>query len=214
MLQINNLTGFGVASRGGGLILTRVSTTASTGSTITIPVDSRVSGHLAVLYQYSRKSGSAPSAITPSGFTNIITSTGSTSRGLCGMKILDGTETSLSGMSASADAKHLFIYSGGFASVAAFDAAAQETSGNPASQTVNATTSDGTKPVLIVGAAHATNGANFTIYSPSADQSSSTGEGTAAVKAYQIGDVLFDHVIDMGDNGSRNHLMSCYLELS
>ena len=199
-------------SGAGAIILAHVSTTTSTEETITIPVDDRVSGYLALLIQYSYQSGSPPTLVTPTGFTSIHDVAGSTSRGEICMKLLDGTETVLTGMTgATADNKHLFIFEstgGAITTLSSHDLAQQETSGTPNEQTPDPSAE--TDPCIVYGATHASSTGEFTVASPAFDGTTSISKGQAGYKIYNTGHA--GHAIDADDNGNRNILMSGYIK--
>jgi hypothetical protein len=191
------------------------SSSISTISTIAVPNDV-VAGDLLVLCdRATNNSGSGfPTAVVPTGFTQILNQTGSTNvRFVCSFKIAVGTEagTNITGMNgANNNNKILIVFSTNNAiSASSFDVAFENTDGDPAAQTVNASGQPTPLVVLAFMRQQTVTGQSF---SPSQD---GTVVNSAVTGYYKIYNSLpSDVTVDCGDGGTLNALMSFYIEIS
>ena len=203
------------ASSALGLAVAASST--SLAQTITAP-NGIQAGDLLVLTQYAATAGGpAPTAVTPTGFTNISSAAdnGNQARGMIDYKIATGSEggASITGMNGSTDnAKVLVVYrkTPPIVAVTPTDIATEHTTGNPVSQTANA--SGGAAPLVVI-AAFASNGfVDPRTFSPAADGSVVSSNGVEIWQAWKIYNAEpADVTVDMDDEGAFNYLASCYL---
>lgn len=212
MLAVNNLSGFGAGSSGASGLSLIASDSNTNSATIDIPVAGRAAGNLCVLVQYSYNADSEPSYANPTGFTASAHATGSDSRGYITWKILDGTETTLTGLDATTDYKHIYVFGSGWTTGTPLSINVINVNSNPAADTVTA--SGGTVPLVVIAAAFGKTGASFSTFSPTYDGIISSTDGESAYKIYAAGDTPVNHTIDMGDVGTDNYLANLYIELS
>jgi len=222
MFMVNHLSGFG----GGGASLSSVSYLTSAGtntSSVTIPATSRA-GDVAVLFDEGR-GASAPSLVTPSGWTNLVNTTAGSARMAVFYKILASGEpnTSITGMDGSfGESKLLLVFRPNtpVTTVTPSTFLSEITSGNPASQ--SAAASGQIAPVIVLGGAsdQDTGAPTFTTASPAFD-GEVTQAGSGADYAFRMGYKIYNaasapasHTIDIGDNGNDNGLWSGYLKLA
>jgi hypothetical protein len=173
-----------------------------------IPATS-VAGDLAVLLDTAvNNSTTTPTATVPTGFTSLITSTGSVS----------GGGTSVSGLSGSGSSRYIILVFRSTSTISSFTANSthgQVTSTDPTSQSVTSGSS-AIRPTLVI--AQWMN-SDFDI-SPRLTTPSLGGEvanGTqqyGQYKIYNTGDTLSNHTIGMDDEGRLNGLQSLYLTLT
>lgn len=213
MLRVNNLVGFGAGAANRRPTLAFKDSATSTAATVTWP--SVAAGDVAILFDFADGAVSAPSAVTPSGFTNHVNLTAaSTLRLMISSKVCTGSESgSLTGMDSNAESKVLLIFEGGVSSINSSSWNAEMTAGNPAAQTVLATA--GAVPLIVFGAAAAGDGGSlppFSTDSPKFDLPQVTA-GTLRTGYKIYNSAPADHTIDMNDV-SNNALASGYLEAS
>jgi hypothetical protein len=119
-----------------------VSATTSTTSTIAWPAD-RAAGDLAILVQGAGALNTPPTAVTPTGFTNIANTGASASaanRTMVDYKILTGSESgNITGMNGSTNRKNLFIYrpNSAITTLTISTVNQQTTTGTPTNQTLS-----------------------------------------------------------------------------
>jgi hypothetical protein len=207
--------------------LSQVASASSTGETITGPAGIQA-GDLLVLWDVANGLGATlPTTVVPTDFDIIVNVPGGEgeSRGILSAKIADGSEASasLTGMNGAANnRKALYVFRGNIP-IAAYmtqDVGSQQTDGNPAAQTVNA--SGGAVPLIVLGgyATRPTGGSvnprTFTVGGVGAkDGEVSAGASTELWLAYKLYNASpADVVVDMDDEGQRNFLVSCYIECS
>ena len=178
---------------------------------VTLP-DNIVSGDLILIANLSLGSGSAPTNVVPTGFTQLNTSTGAESRATISYKIANGSESGgvITGMNGSSqDIIHALVLrkSGGFSSASLFDAAYEETDATPATQTVNA--SGGTAPLIVLAIADV-----FFFVPVISSFSGDLNIGNHSFIAALYEDSLEDVTLNINDGGGPNMLFSAYVELS
>jgi hypothetical protein len=189
------------------------SSSTNNASTITVPNDV-VASDLLVLYDRAGNTSGFPTAVTPTGFTQILNQTGSTNlRFVCSFKIAAGTEagTTITGMNGNnLNGKILMVFStNGATAGAAFDVAFQNTDGDPAAQTVNAS---GQSTPLVVIAYMRQVTITSQSFSPTEDGTVPFGAQTAYYKMYNASPA--DVTVDCGDGGNNNALLSFYIQVS
>jgi hypothetical protein len=208
MLAANSLaSGINIAFR---------SSAVSSAGTITAPSDI-VAGDLLVLYDNAANTSGFPTSVIPSGWASpaIINQTGgsgSNRRVIVSMKIADGTEAgaTITGMDGTLlDAKVLIVFStNGATTSSAFDAAVEITQGDPAQQTINA--SSGSPPLVCIGFSRIEGGGGATM-TPTQDGTAGTGTHIGYYKIYNSSPA--DVTFDAADGGNNNMLMSFYVEV-
>jgi hypothetical protein len=194
---------------------------------LTVPAAAQA-GDLAVFFDSAAHDTTIPTAVTPTGFTNVVNTSLDPGRGYRSMisyKVLNGSEVTITGMAAQAGSngvslKTILIFrkANGIVSVVSSTFNGEMTAGNPALQTVSA--SGQTAPLIVFGlCGHATGSTPtaFTTASPAFDDESFT-HGAFNLQR-RIGYKIYNaspenHSIDCGDNGSLNMLQSGYLRLT
>lgn len=190
---------------------------SSSSSTTTITIPSSVqSGDLGIIFNLAISIGAAPGNVTPSGFTAAGTSQTSTGGGLgvrwsMWYKVLDGTETTLTGMSGNA---------GQGATVAVFrkssgtwgtPGSVQNQAALPAGTVTSKTVTVGTAPMFVIGALGGASGAPA--FSPA--QNADIELSTLVQGAYIIYNTGGSNVlIDSTDFSTTYSIGAFYVELA
>ena len=212
----------GLFAGAASLTLSQVlSATDASGAAFTLP-NGIQAGDLIVVLDYAVSPASIPTAVTPAGFTNDINvNDGVFCRMMLSHKIADGSEggTSVSGMDGGdGEGKLTYVFRGNrpIVSATVLDTAGQVTNGDPSAQVVNVS---GVAASLIVIGGYACGTAavsprNFdTVKDGEINVSPTIGGGSGdiwlAYKVYNFSPA--DSTIDMGDEGSLNGLVSCYI---
>lgn len=175
-------------------------------------------GDLAVYIDFAFDGGGAPSAVTPSGFSNAISTSGGTSpggRGMVSVKKLTGSEGSVTGMNADVEDKVGLVFrpSSAFTTITASGISSSITSSNPTAQVCDPSAE--TSAVILLGIAAMDDATvSFSTFSPAA-----TGEVSRTDNDIVVGYSIFNNnplstTIDMADFGDLNWLASLYLTVS
>jgi hypothetical protein len=196
------------AAPSGGFTLAAEGTGST--ATITIPVAGRVSGYFCVIFNKG-----TPGTATPSLFTSAASSAIATVSGNISYKVLDGTETTVTGINEATARWIVAVFSPGMtiASVIYTASGNQTSSLNPTLQ--NITVAGETTPLLII--AHAGEISNAP--SPSAVPNDLTGLTSGYVSQvaryliYDSGGTPANHTWDMNDQGG-NLLQSGFFEFT
>lgn len=191
----------------------------STGANITISASAQA-GDLAVICQQATSFGAAPSAVTPSGFTQVATNTQSSGgfglRCHVSFKLLVGGEGAVTGMDGGTnDRKQCFIFRSSLGALVAaasgmtWNAPAGGT-GAPTPQTI--TSSGGMGAILALAFAASDGSVDFAGSTPwdAEIMFSDNNIGTA----WRIMTSPADHTADADDNGDFNMLFSGYFNLT
>lgn len=221
MLRVNQLSSFGAGFRQPLTTISFIASANSNTANITLP-GTIEPGDLLLLFQAATTNTTLPTAVTPSGWTNLVNQSGITGtdadRVMVDYRISDGSEdgSSITGMDGGiSDRKIVLQFRGDqlIRDVTLQDLAAQFTSGNPAAQTVNA--SGGIVPLIVFGNWYSANAIDPRTFSPAADgEIQVTGSNIFFVKYKIYNSSPADHTVDMDDEGSVNDLFSFYLQLS
>jgi hypothetical protein len=229
MLMVNQLCGFGA---GGGV--SSLTFFASTGpisgsDSITLP-DNIAAGDLIVIVDRSLSSGSTPTLVVPTNFTQLATQTGGPTVGgsllrlTYSAKIAVGTEggTSVTGQTANLDRrKFALVFRGDvpISSFTAFDAALEGfTDGNPAAGTISAAAQ--TPPLIAIAFYGASSSASLQsatkTFSPAEDaQIPTSGTASVVYVKYKIyNSAPSDISIDLPDVASDNLLSGLGVSVS
>jgi hypothetical protein len=220
MLMVTQLCGFGA----GGVLttITLFASATSTSNVIAFPANI-LAGDLIVLLDRAENQfiGTIPSDVTPTGFTRIgsslslLTSGTSGTRSNLWYKLAAGTETgNLTGMDGSTfDDKCMYVFRGDVPAktITVGDAEGTIVDTDPGDLTCSA--SAGIAPLIMIGAY----GSSGTV-DPRGFSTTKDGEITASVHGYLAYKIYnsspADTVISMDDEGSRNNLHSCYLQMA
>lgn len=187
-----------------GISFTFVGSCVGSGSTLnfgSLSAGSIAAGDLAVYIDKANGTSGDPSAVTPSGFTNNVSTAGSDRRGMISVKKLTGSEGSVTGMNGDAFNRKIglvFRPARSFTSIVASTPTSQITAGNPSSQVINP--SSETTPVIVVGVASAFGATtSFSTASPAFDATVAAASTwmLAGYKLYTENPV--SHTIDMAD---------------
>lgn len=197
--------------------ITNPSSATSSASTVTAPADLQM-GDLLILFDCGSTGGSPPSAVTPSGWTQIDTQAGTSMRDSMCYKIADGTEasTSITGINGGySNRKILAVFRANvpIVRVSVSSVSKEITGSNPTSKTISA--SGGTAPLLVI--ASWSNQIDSSAISPRT-QSPTMTEISNTTHQY-IGWVAYtsspsDQSFDMDDEGFDNALMGFYIQLT
>lgn len=218
-LAINNplLLGVGGPPSASLTTLTFVASGVGTSPTITIP-GTPTAGDLCVIVQYSI--AGTPAIVTPSGFTELITSnTGiATNRASMWAKKLVGGETTVTGTDGTADRwiAMTFHPNSAIGAFAANDIETAMSTVAPGQRTIQATGA-ATKPVLLIGQMGAASGDVIDPRTISPAMSEIAGGATNHYGHYFIynsADTLADHTYDMADEGIQNMLQTLYITVT
>lgn len=193
---------------------------SSSSAAITVPSGVQA-GDLLVLQDFALHSGGVPTAVTPTGWTNIVDTSGTPARLMISYKLADGSEggTSVTGMGDASNMKCLYIFRGDAPAtlLTASTPNQQNTGSNPSSQTVSA--SGQTTPLVIIGGYAAVAGTvSPRTFSPAKDgeieQTSVALLSADTWLAYKIYNSSPANVsVDMDDE-SNNYLASFYVQMS
>jgi hypothetical protein len=221
MFILNQLAGFGVIPAGGlTSIAQQASASASSGTTITWPAVA--AGDIAVLFDVAANASGFPTAVTPTGFTNMCNVTGSSlQRAMMHFKLCDGTETgTLTCMNgALVNRRSMVTFRGTPAITSATHGGAQNGSigdTNPGGFTI--ASGSGVAPLIVVAgyyAAAAVDPRTFTVGGIAAKDGEISFISNFEYQAWKIylsGPA--DVTIDMDDEGNRNTIQGAYISVS
>lgn len=195
-----------------------IATTAAGGSGTSAVTGSAsiLAGDILIYEDYARTVGSIPTAVTPSGFTNVINATlASTTRLMISYKIATGAEasaaiTGMNGGQSNEKILQVFRPSRALVSLVSGDPASEITDGDPVGQTCNVV---GVATPLIVFASYGSTGGLNTalnIFTPTEDGvSNSSTFNYLKYKIYNTAPA--DTSVDMPDRLNANALSSFYL---
>lgn len=192
----------------------RASATSS-GETITIPATVK-EADLIVLYDHAVNTTGFPTAVTPTGFTNILNETsGTLRRVICSYKIAASGDasSSITGMNgADINNKIMLVFSSSIGSVSVFDITYQATDAAPTTQTINS--ADGTSPLVCIAFVRNgnTTAGNFTMTPTDGTVTLGTGGNRGGYKIYNIAPA--NVTVSSVDGGTNNVLMSFYIQVS
>jgi hypothetical protein len=197
--------------------LAHVDDAVSTGATITIPAGA-LAGDLAVLFDSAANTITGiPALVTPTGWTSDETRAApDLNRWNISHKILTASDPGavITGMDGNTDRKLMSVFRGSrpITLVTAADVFSDETSGNPASQTIDAAA--GVAPLIVMGFVYGISGGDFSSAVPAFDAEYDGGQAAVEL-GYKIYDTApQDHTIDAADTGTQNFLASLYYQLS
>lgn len=213
LLQVTQLNGFGM---GGGPVsgFTLVGSDSAADATIDLTGISIAGGDLCVVFNAAYSSGAAPASVTPTDFTVLDDATGAVEiRMMISAKILNGSETTLTGMNGGFGEQWVaavFRPNGSLTSFAGNSFLDSITTGNPSALNVTAA-SAATHPVIVVGHMFgATNPVDPRTTSPSMEEIA--GSSTAHYAHYLVYAAgAGDQSYDMADEGSYQGIQAGYL---
>lgn len=185
-----------------------------------LSVGSVTAGDLLVYIDFAFDTVSpVPSAVTPSGFTNVVNDLigagVSFARGMVSVKNAAGGEGSITGLNDAGNNKVGLVFrpSTAFTTITANDIATEIAVVNPASQSCDPSAE--TTAVILIGVACIDGGtAAFSTASPAFDATIATADADllAGYKIYNTSPAA--HTIDMNDLGGNNWLASLYLTVT
>ncbi len=194
---------------------------SATSSTSSIVVPTVIAGDLILFMDLALTVSPPPSSAVSSGFTSIQDNSVDTGaiagRQIISLKKADGTEsgTSISGMTGSNYLKIIVTFRGDVAAklITAFSPQGEGTTGNPTAQVVPS--SGGAVPLVVIAAYFGDAGVNPRTFSPAKDGEVANGTPIwVAWKIYNVGSTPADVTVDQDDEGTRNILQSCYIQMS
>jgi hypothetical protein len=198
--------------------LTVPASATSTATTITAPADIQAGDVLLLLDKASDIDGGSPTAVVPTGFTNISTlNDTSVQTQICSYKIADGSEASstITGMVGGNNVRKAMIVIRPDAPATAVNVGslgAEISNANPAAKSVTA--SAGSPALIVIGAY----GNAFAAISPRTFSTTADAEITPATNLYLAYKIYnsspADTSIDMDDEGTSNALQGFYLEVT
>jgi hypothetical protein len=193
-----------------------------------IPATS-VAGDLAVLLDTAvNNSTTTPTATVPTGFTSLVTSTGTLSanpifravRCTLSAKVLAGGEpgSAVSGLSGSGSSRYIILVFRSTSTISSFTANStngEVTGSDPTSQSVTSGSS-AIRPTLVIAQwMNSDNDISPRLTTPSLGGEVANGTGHyGQYKIYNTGDTLSNHTIGMDDESRLNGLQSLYLTLT
>lgn len=188
------------------------SSTSTTGS-VTAPA-SIENGDLLILFDSSRASSGFPTAVTPTGFTNLSSVAGNANgRNMLSYKIADGTEdsASITGMDSTEDRKCLVQYRGSrpISNLTASTPVTASSAGDPTQQTI-AASSGVLPPTLGIATFSANNTVSPRTTSITPDNELSCGSVQAYFHGYTQETSPANYTFDMDDEGNDNILIGVY----
>lgn len=216
MLVATQLAGFAAGNLGFSQFTFRASASVRSNQ-ITIPSGAKA-GDFAMLFDRAANTfGSAPSSVTPSGWSTISGMANVQDGGVIHVryrvcrKILTASDpgTAITGMNGDTEDKHMLVFGANVSSATVADTDVEGVTADPSAQTVTA--ASGTPPLIVFGVAAIYSGTSptFSTASPSFDDTVST---TAMVTGYKIyNSSPADHTVDMNDLGNGNYLATCYV---
>lgn len=200
-----------IGAAAGPTSFTFVNSASGSDASVEIPSGAQA-GDICLIFNgaYSTGTGAvAPSDTTPAGFTKLRTATTSTIRASIFVKKLDGTETSVTGLSASTATPFMNWVAVVLRPNAPVTSIIDNSTGNneitsadPASQTIAAT--GAAAPVILFG--HMFAGAAITTRTTSPTMTEIAGASTqhyAHYRIYNASDTPVNHSYDMVDNGTQ-----------
>lgn len=222
---MNFLPGWNPAFITGARLTTITQVLSADAETESITAPSGIqAGDLIVLFDAASTGyGSAPTAVTPSGFTNIINTSGAVSgfagwRMMLSYKLAVGTEgsSSITGMIGDGlTGKCLLVFRGNKPAtlITTADPEGEATDGNPTAKTVGA--ASGVVPLIVIGGYVSVSGTvSPRTFSPAKDGEINTDSNDVwlAWKIYNTSPA--DVSIDMDDEGNGNGLQTCYIQMA
>lgn len=220
-LNVNNLIGFGQRQSAFQFIgaVTAFSTSNGAIDISGLPIRA---GDIGIYFDYCRQGGGPiPTAVTPSGHSNKINSSGGFARAMVSTKVLTGSEGTIAGMvttATSVNRKTYLVFRpvDPVSTITANDTAGQVTAGNPTGQTINAA-STGSYPTLVIGQM-CTSFASIDPRSVSPAMNEIENDKDSDLGQYVHWKLYLesasDHTYDMDDENEDNGLQSCYLTFS
>lgn len=201
---------------GGVTLLTFFDSSISGAQTISMPAGIK-SGDVAVLFD-NVANGGTPTTVVPTGFTSAINTTDSAVvRGIISYKVLNGSETTITGMTGdSLILKILMVFRGDSPVVQASSASANGQTTNVAPSNQSVTAGSGLPPLLVLAGYYTNPVAGFSIgFSPSQDGIVNGSDSTRQRAYYKIYNIApADTTISMNDAGQQNMMQSFYLQCS
>lgn len=201
--------------------LSFIASTTANATSIALPASIQA-GDLLIYGDIARDS-SPPSAVTPTGFTNMTNEGAFSTRLMTHYRFADGTESGLTrtGMTGttSRNAKIVlqFRANQALSGVSPQSLGDEVTNGNPNQQTITA--SGGTAPVVLFAfygcMGNVTNSGNVSVRDFSPAQDAEVSVGTTFYAKYKIinpADTLQNHTVDMTDDNGDQGLASGYLQ--
>jgi hypothetical protein len=191
--------------------------TQGTTTTISLPGTEQV-GDLAIVIYAAVASSGTPTPVTPSGFTPFAEALGGSRAGLwlyykvLGAGDLGATYTGASGSTGTRWKTALFRGDARISSVTAGSPNGQATTGNPSNQTI--TSSDGTPPLVVIGAAQGQVGVSLSGTLNSAGTELQTSGSTQRAVYLIANSAAPNYTWGMADAGDYNALVSAYLSVS
>lgn len=181
----------------------------SSASTVNMPAGIQA-GDIAILMDYALNASGFPTDVVPSTWTQIGTSLtiASLYRRVLSYKVLDGTETTITGMNGTtATRKTLIVFRGSGTWGTPQDVAEQASVSNPTAQVVNV----GSAPLVVVGSYMGTGTVTTRTMTPTKDS-----EVTAANNINYLAWCIYntspaDTTVAMNDTGTGNILSSFYI---
>lgn len=189
------------------------SATINDSVTINMPAGIQA-GDLAILADWSLNTSGLPIGVVPSLWTQIGTSLtmGTQYCRVLSYKVLDGTETTITGMNFSLASRKLMVVFRKTAGIwgSPQDVAEESTAGNPSAQTVNV----GAAPLVVVGSYISTNAVSPRTMTPTKTSEVGVSDGPNYFAWAIYNSSPADTTVDMDDEGSGNILSSFYIAIS
>lgn len=203
--------------------ITQVLSATSTAATINFPAGIQA-GDLIVMFDAAFGtvfSGTAPTSVTPTGFTVARENTGGgagspfrVGRFIISYKLATGSETgALTGMDGDEDFKAMYVFRGNAPATAITlgGAGGNISDGNPTAVTIGANA--GTPPLVVIGGYASSGAIDPRTFSTTKDgEINPSTRCYLAYKIYNTGPASTD--VDMDDEGATNGVLGCYLAMA
>ena len=190
--------------------LTLVASGAGDTTTITIPEAGRAAGNFALFTNYGYGGVNNPAIISGGTMLAEVTQDSADDRHRVYAKVLDGTETSFTGINGNYEGWSVQVYRPDGPILDFGNGASPSTyfgSGNPSAQSITVAAAE---PLLFLYAALL----GVVAFTPSAagmDTYATTSVSFSATEIVSKGDTPVNRTVDMGDTGSANSLISGYI---
>lgn len=177
-------------------------------------------GDLCIIWDTGLTNGSAPSDVTPSGWTKLHTGSGGASwnsRQSIFARVLQGGDTAPTGLSGGSASRYVsVVFRVGSGTISSFSAAgsfgSSITDGDPAQQSIDMSSAN--KPLIAVGQIYTAQGGGHTWGGTWTTLSTSSGLHGARYEIFNTADSPGTNTVDVGDTGVNSGTLAGWVELT